>query len=237
VILYLHASGLVDTGRTFGRHRGERDVRHIVVPEDTRVSDIAPMVLASFSSEEQSAPGHIIELLMINSHGSPGRLHLCGTSDEATDIFEGNASQFATPFRPWLRPLSEGGQGVEIHGCGICGGHLIPGTDEIDDAEIGFRFVYALACAFNIRVQASASAQVADDYGLFEDSLVVALPGDDGDLDWHGNLSSRTSNPLLVTFPNDTERFLYRVDATFGVPNGPRRRGTVGPRPGRLDWE
>ena len=137
MILYIHAEDVSDAGRTFGRHR-RQEVRHTSVPENTPVGNIAETVLGQFSEEERAALGGSIDLLIINCHGSPGRLHLSGVSNAANDVDIHNAGAFAGPFRPLLKPLNLGGEGVEIHGCGIAAASYVAGTEEIEDPEIGF---------------------------------------------------------------------------------------------------
>lgn len=198
MIIYLHAAGLVDTGAVYGRHLS-RDTHQIIVPENTLPSRIRDIVTQSFSGSEDDFANGTVELLLINSHGSPGRLHLGGITNSESDIDIHNVNELTGIFRPLLKPVSQGGEGVEIHGCGIAAASLMmcngEPTDEIDDPEIGYRFVYALACGFNSRVRASASDQVPDYEGLFEDTLVQADADDDED--WHGHVFRPLNTGLL----------------------------------------
>jgi len=234
MIVYIHSYDVADAGRTFGRHLG-REVKHVVVPESTQVSDVARLVLSSFTVEERSSAAGSIDLLILNSHGSPGVLHLGGIEDDAFDLHIGNAAAFAEPFARFLKSGRSGGQGVEIHGCGVAGGSLMRGcngevTDEIDDPHIGFRFLYALACGFESRVMASASPQVSDYDGFFEDTLicaspdsVVVTPDEDDSDDWNGHVFQVPESPLLHEGGVGT-----RIRAMFNPPPmavDPRRSG------------
>lgn len=184
MIVYIHSHDISDAGRAFGRHSG-RDVRHVVVSEDTRPADVAARVREAFNDEERASREGLIDLLVINAHGSPGVIHIGGIEVDTNDVNIDNAEIFAQPFASLMKPTRNGGQGVEVHGCGVAAGSIDPLTGETEDGEIGFRFVYALACAFGINVKASGSPQVSDSQGLFEDSLVEAFPSDDEDWNTH----------------------------------------------------
>lgn len=215
MIVYLSAAGVDDAGRTFGRHLRE-DIHQIIVPENTSPSRISHIVTQSFREREGGAPAGSINLLVINSHGSPGRIHLGGVTNSETDIDIHNESDLTSVFRPLLKPRDQGGEGVEIHACQIASGSLLRGsdgilTDEVEDAEIGFRFIYALARGFNIRVRTSSSPQVTDYEGYFEDTLIEAEPDDDED--WHEHITSNNYPGLLHEGGN-----LTRLGAIFLPP-------------------
>lgn len=209
MIVYLHADGLSDTGATYGRHLGRAgaEIHQIIVPEDTPPSGLRAVVTRSFERTPRSLDPASIEMLMINSHGSPGTLHLGGILPENSecDITEDNVESLTAIFRPALKPLDQGGEGVEIHGCGVgsaslrqaCDSSGCELTDEIEDGEIGYRFIYALARGFNTRVRASASNQIPDFEGLFENTMLEAMPGTDDD--WHGHVINASSSSLVHT--------------------------------------
>lgn len=202
MIVYLHSVDVSDAGRTFGRHRGQ-DVLHVQMPTDTAVSRAAEVV--------RSATGIVsgtIDLLVINTHCSPGRIHLSGVEDDTYDVSEQNVELFAPPFAPMLKPADQGGQGVEIHGCYVAAGSVDPRTGEIDDPDLGLRFLYLLACGFRHQVMGTASPQVSDSAGLFEDDVVIAMP--DSDPDWHGHLC-RSSDPRI----SHRSSIETRIDAFF----------------------
>ncbi len=195
MIIYLEAYEIPEAGATFGRHSG-REVRHIILPEGTAPHQIGEIVSRSFSESESSSLSGTVDLLVINSHGSPGRLHLGGVTDSENDIDIHNYERLTSVFRPLLKPRDQGGEGVEIHACQVAAGSLIDGCghdecgsiepEEIADPEFGFRFVFALACGFNNRVRASVNSQVADIDGLIEGVVVEARPDDD--VDFHGHV-------------------------------------------------
>lgn len=200
MIIYFHASRLADTGATYGRHM-DSDLIHIIIPIGTPPSSLAGIVNRHISESDRADLVGNLELLLINTHGSPGTLHLGGIEEENSDcdITIHNYQFLTSIFRPLFKPVAEGGRGVEIHGCGVAASSLAPhcivaGCNDIEDPDVGYRFVYALACGFNTRVRASTfSEQVADYDGLFEHNpdhkhgdLIEALPS--SDTDWHGHV-------------------------------------------------
>lgn len=196
MIVYIHSHDVPDAGRTFDRHSAS-DVMHISLEERIMPAEVGHRVeraLRTRTSREDV--NETIDLLILNMHGSPGRLHIGGIEDADYDVTEENAEAFSGPFASLLKRMgSDGGQGVELHGCYIAAASIDPISGEIEDSEIGYRFIYKLANGFESRVLASASPQIADSEGLFEDSLIVAEPGDDGD--WHGHVT-RSLDPDYV---------------------------------------
>ena len=187
MIVYLHSYEDRHAGRTFSRHVG-LDVRHVSVPEHIDPEDIAAAVVGSFEEEERSAPQGLIDLLVINAKGGPGRIRLSAGEGDEFDINERLAAAFASGFAPLLKRRERGGQGVEIHGCGAAGGSTDPLTGEVQDPHVGLRFLYKLARSFDARVRASAdpNGHAADEE--FESSLAEALPSDDPDWEGHARV-------------------------------------------------
>jgi hypothetical protein len=180
MIVYLHSSDAITGGRTLARH-GSEDVWSVQIPPNTPVSRAAEVV--------RSAGGDIrgaIDLLVIDSHCSPGRIHLGGEADDTFDITERNAGLFAQPFASMFKPADKGGRGVEILGSYVAAASVDSRTGEIDDPDLGVRFLYTLACGFLQRVTGYASPQTSDAEGTF-DGVVVAMP--DSDPDWYSYLS------------------------------------------------
>lgn len=214
MFIYVHSDDIVDAGRTFARHTG-LDVRHVIIPGGLSVPNVADRVVALLTDQERAAGGPIINMLLFNSHGSPGMIHI------GEGIDEHNVSALAEPLRPLMRPINSGGEGVEVHCCQVAAGlrpeHAYRRTcsslDEPSPEElnsIGVRFIYAMARDLGIRVRASLDLQIPDWYGFFEGSMVEALP-DEG-ADWHGHVRQLTSSPLLMEGDVDSLRW----QSTFG---------------------
>ena len=188
MILYLHPYIIRYAGQTFGRHIGldVRDV-HLLqggIPKDGPSADIAEAVVRHFEDDESRSPDGLIDLLVIVADGGPGYMKLSGGEhDDQYLIDVHNAEEFAAPFARLLKPRSHGGEGVEIHACGIAGPSRHPVTGEVEDAELGLRFVARLAVAFGQRVLASGDPALVEIDELFEDSLVEAQPSEDQDGD------------------------------------------------------
>lgn len=115
-----------------------------------------------------------ITLLVIEARCSPGRIHLSGS-----DVYEKNADAFASPFAAMLKPLTMGGEGVEIRGGYVASGSVDPRTLREDDPYLGIRFLYQLARAFGHRVKADARPEFGDSEGSFETGSIVAVPSED----------------------------------------------------------
>jgi hypothetical protein len=225
MIVYLVSADIPDGNVTFERHRG-RDVRRVTIPHGVAASGVGSRVLATFSEAERTAPAGLIESLIINTHGSPGIIHLGGITDDDYDINIDNVDDFTAPFRPLMKPMEAGGEGVEIHSCGVAAAHVDPITGEIDDGDRGFEFIYRLACGFGTRVRASGSDQIPDAEGLFEDTLVEATPGDESDsprshlvsvrdprLLRPGGYLARVEAMLFLSMPDDPRDVHIRDDA------------------------
>lgn len=225
MIIYFHASGLPDTGATYGRHM-DSELIQIIIPAGTPPGGLAEVVNRHISESDRTALTGNLELLLINTHGSPGTLHLGGIEEENSDcdITIHNYQSLTSIFRPFFKPVAEGGLGVEIHGCGVAASSVTPhclasGCDDIEDPDVGYRFVYALACGFNTRVRASIfSEQVSDYEGLFERNphhksgdLIEALPSSDPD--WHGHAAH-----VIVPGLEQEGGTMTRLRATFHPP-------------------
>lgn len=207
------------------RHDG-RDVRHVVVPAHTSVRSIAIGVLGVLTDEERATPNGSVDMLLFNSHGGPGIIHI------GEGITHHNVATLGELTGPLLKPIVEGGEGIEIHCCEVAAGStecelLYPSTSQghamtrsilhsrsharsevsspDEQNSIGVRFLYAMACSFDIRVRASLHRQVPDWYGFFEGSIVEALP--DTDIDWHSHVRQVMHSPLLIDEDIDSLRW------------------------------
>lgn len=199
--LYIHSDEMADTGRTFDRHRS-MDVRHVVVPAETSVTEILRRATDELTAEERAASTPPIDLLIFNAHGSPGRIWI----GESISIH--NVETLGSGLGGYFKPILNGGQGIEVHCCQVAS-QIVRGPEPpprtcavrtgptaVDLAETGVRFIYRMACSFGIRVRASFDSQIADSYGYFENSIAEATPS--ADADWHGHVRQLDNDPLLI---------------------------------------
>ena len=186
MIVYLHPNDARYAGRTFSRHIG-MDVRHVILPEEIALEDVAGAVVASFEEDERSAPEGTVDSLVIFAEGGPGWICLTASDGDEENITKANAAKFAGPFAKLLKPSNRNGQGVEIHGCGPAAAAVDQFDGELEDADAGLRFLYELAAEFGCRVLASADPDLSEFDEAYTDSLVEAQPDDD-DPDWEGHV-------------------------------------------------
>ena len=140
VIIYVHAYDIFDVGETWGRHRGVRDLVHIVLRPRDSVQTMVQRIITAAGSEGS------IYTLIINAHGLTtalgvpvGRISL---SDSAT------LSAASAVHMERLRPyFSSPCNGLELHCCEVLG------------AGDGWTLCRALARGLQVSVYASTALQ------------------------------------------------------------------------------
>lgn len=172
MIIYVHSAEIYDRGRTFGRHRGLPDVRHITISPGEIMDDVARKIIQTAGNLRS------IWLLIFNSHGMPSHLNI-GTGLGYMSVYE------LEPVRPYMTP---GGRGVELHSCNVAADHYLDSDEEMIIFPIGEEFMKRMASVLNCNVRGSTKTQAgyqenflgplrgADDYGRFEGGYTLVGP-------------------------------------------------------------
>lgn len=140
MIIYVHSYDIFDAGLTWDRHRGARDIEHIVLGRRDNLASMVRQIITAAGSAGS------IYTLIINAHGL---VNAAGTAlgrvsiSDVSSLSSRNAVDLA-PLRPYF---SDPCNGLELHCCQVLG------------AGDGWSLCRALARELDVNVFASVADQ------------------------------------------------------------------------------
>lgn len=152
--------------RAFRRDQGVSDVKFVIVSPSMTIAQVAGAIVRA-----GGAKGSIWRLMLL-AHGNSGYLQIGRGLTRATAPQLGVLRSSFTP----------GGEGIEIHGCGVASGTAIGDTPTIglrgsgQSGGGGDRLVRALAFATGVTVKAAIDAQRVDYDGVFNGPYIAVGP-------------------------------------------------------------